>query len=111
MKLSGVVSKDFLLALFVWICLILLLTNPTLQAIDLTYSSSQVVASMPESLGGLSLQGSLIVSQNTQVVSAVNQTSGQQVQAYQVTVVVFNLMSFALLFLPWIVFAYFKKKP
>jgi hypothetical protein len=41
-------------------------------------------------------------------VQAVNSTSGLPVNAYQVTVTVFNFMSLMLLFLPIIIYIYYE---
>jgi hypothetical protein len=83
-----------------------LVSNPLLSALNLTISSSQVVATAPTSANGLTVQGSMIVNQNSKQVQATNSTSGQQVTAYQVDVYAFNFTGLLLLIVPWAVYAY-----
>lgn len=96
---------------FFWLILLLAVTNPLLGGINVYYSSKQITASAPTSPDGINLQGSLIVNQLTQQVTATNQTSGQQVQAYQTTVSVFNFGALMLLLSPVALYLFLEWKP
>lgn len=91
---------------FVWVTLFLMLENPAFQVLNMVSSSSEVIATAPTSLGGISIQGSWIVSQNTQSVQAFNSTSGKEVSAFEVTNSWVNFGSVFLLILPWVIFVY-----
>lgn len=97
--------------IFFWLILFLAVTNPLLGGINVYYSSKQITASAPTLPDGINLQGSLIVNQLTQQVTATNQTSGQQVQAYQTTVSVFNFGALLLLLSPLVLYLFFELKP
>lgn len=97
--------------LFFGLILLLAVTNPLLGGINVYYSSKQITASAPTTPDGINLQGSLIVNQVTQQVTATNQTSGQQVQAYQVSVSVFNFGALLLLLSPLVLYLFFELKP
>ena len=105
------VKKKFLLTLFLWVTILCVVENPLFSPMNLVVGSTQVVAAAPTSGNGVSLQGSMIVMQTTSQVQAINQTSGQTVQAYQVSVAGFNFMTVFILLLPWVLYAYWAAAP
>jgi hypothetical protein len=100
------INKQFLLTAFCFFALLFVVSNPTLVPLNLTISTTQLSATSATSPDGISIQGSMVVNQWTEQVTATNTTSGEQVQAYQISAFAFNGMTVFLLLLPWVVYAY-----
>jgi hypothetical protein len=84
----------------------MVIQNPMFQPLNIVFSSTQLTATNPNIGSGLVFQGSCLV--NTVINNVQASTSGQTVNAYQVTVTVFNFMSLMLLFLPIIIYMYYE---
>lgn len=110
LKLKKRIKKEFLLALFSFVVIFTVLQNPMFTPLNLMLTSSQTTVTMPSTLGGLSLQGSWLVSQSTTVFQMINQTSGELVPVYQVTVTMFNIMSMLILVSPVLLYIYWANK-
>jgi len=102
------INRKLVLTVFVWIFLLMIIENPMFQPLNLVFSSSQITTTQYSN--SLVFQGSCLVNTVVNNVQAVNSTSGQTVNAYQVTVTVFNFMSLMLLFLPIIIYMYYEYK-
>jgi hypothetical protein len=100
------INRKLVLTVFVWIFLLMIIENPMFQPLNLVFSSSQITTTQYSN--SLVFQGSCLVNTVVNNVQAVNSTSGQTVNAYQVTVTVFNFMSLMLLFLPIIIYMYYE---
>ncbi len=97
-------TKKYILAIFAWITLLMVLENPAFTALNVSYTTNQVQEQAPTSLGGISLEGSSIISYSTTIVSATNST-GDIINAYQIDVTVINLSAVFILILPLIALA------
>jgi hypothetical protein len=106
MKLKKLLNRKLALTFFVWLLVLMVVENPMFTGLNLVISSSTLTTTQYNS--GLAFQGSCLVNTVVNNVQAVNSTSGQTVNAYQVTVTVFNFMSLMLLFLPIIIYMYYE---
>jgi len=104
------INRKLVLTVFVWILTLMVIQNPMFQPLNIVFSSTQLTATNPNIGSGLVFQGSCLVNTVINNVQAVNSTSGLPVNAYQVTVTVFNFMSLMLLFLPIIIYMYYEYK-
>jgi len=102
------INRKLVLTVFIWILTLMVIQNPMFQPLNLVFSSNQITTTQYNS--GLSFQGSCLVNTVMNNVQATNTTSGELVNAYQVTVTVFNFMSLMLLFLPIIIYMYYEYK-
>jgi len=97
--------KKVALLVFFWITLLLIVTNPAVQWLNVSYSSSEATATLPSGMND-GFQGSSYVSYSAIPEMLTNSTSGQKVEGYEVTISVFNIGSVLLLTLPFVAFAY-----
>jgi hypothetical protein len=102
------ISRKLALTVFIWLLVLAVVENPMFQSLNLMFSSTQLTVSNPNINSGLAFQGSCLVSTVVRNVQATNSTSGQLVNAYQVTVIVFNFMSLMLLISPIALYLYFE---
>jgi len=100
------INRKLVLTVFVWILTLMVIQNPMFQPLNIVFSSSQITTTQYNS--GLVFQGSCLVNTVVNNVQATNTTSGELVNAYQVTITVFNFMSLMLLFLPIIIYIYYE---
>jgi hypothetical protein len=105
-NMKKILNRKSALMVFVWILTLMVIQNPMFQPLNIVFSSSQITTTQYSS--GLVFQGSCLVNTVINNVQAVNSTSGLPVNAYQVTVTVFNFMSLMLLFLPIIIYIYYE---
>jgi hypothetical protein len=100
------INRKLVLTVFVWILTLMVIQNPMFQPLNIVFSSSQITTTQYNS--GLVFQGSCLVNTVVNNVQATNTTSGELVNAYQVTITVFNFMSLMLLFLPITIYIYYE---
>jgi hypothetical protein len=103
------VQRKLTLTVFIWITLLMIIENPMFQPLNLVVQSSQLTATNPNINSGLSFQGSCLVNTVIKNVQATNTTDNQLVNAYQVSVTIFNFMSLMLLILPFVIFIYSER--
>lgn len=103
-------NKKILIAIFATISLFFVLSNPLLQPLNIYGSSESLSANKSTLSDGLSLQGSFIVQQNTDIVQATNSSNGQTVNAYQISTAYLNMGSICLLFIPFIIYFYYSNE-
>jgi hypothetical protein len=102
------ISRKLVLTVFIWITLLMVVENPMFQPLNLVVNSTQLTATNPNINNGLSVQGSCLVNTVVNNVQATNSTSGELVNAFQVSVTAFNFMSLMLLFLPIVIYMYYE---
>ncbi|GEM_PF-6699976 len=106
MKLK--INRNLALTFFVFVLILMIIENPMFQPLNLVVSSTQLTVTNPNLSNGLSIQGSCLVNTIVNSVQATNSTSNQLVNAYQVSVTVFNFMSLMLLISPIALYMYFE---
>jgi hypothetical protein len=106
MKLK--INRNLALTFFVFVLILMIIENPMFQPLNLVVSSTQLTVTNPNLSNGLSIQGSCLVNTIVNSVQATNSTSNQLVNAYQVSVTVFNFMSLMLFISPIALYMYFE---
>jgi hypothetical protein len=106
MDIKKILNRKSALIVFVWILTLMVIQNPMFQPLNLVFSSSQITTTQYSN--SLVFQGSCLVNTVVNNIQATNTTSGELVNAYQVTITVFNFMSLMLLFLPIIIYMYYE---
>lgn len=98
-------KKKVALLIFGWITLLLIVTNPAVQWLNVSYSSSEASATLPSGMNA-GFQGSSYISYSAIPEMLTNSTSGKQVEGYEITISVFNIGSVMLLILPFVTYVY-----